>query len=94
MAGDYRAIGRWPPTGADSVVSKPRRRVGMGGARYSQSCTPSFYDSEQQATDARAARNNTFTDNLLDYVGHLERWREQPGLTGVKVRRREPVEGA
>ena len=43
--------------------------VGAGGARYFQSCTPSFYNSEQQAIDARAARNLTYSGSLLDYIG-------------------------
>jgi cation diffusion facilitator CzcD-associated flavoprotein CzcO len=60
--------------------------VGIAGARYFQNCTPSFYNSELQAIDARAARNLTYTGSLLDYVGYLERWREQPGFEGVKVR--------
>ena len=59
--------------------------VGMGNARYFQACTPSFYNSEQQAIDGRAARNLTYTGSLLDYVGYLERWREAPDFTGGKV---------
>lgn len=66
--------------------------VGMGGARYFMSCTPSFYNSEQQAIDGRAARNLTYTGSLLEYVGYLERWRDQPDFTGVRVQRAEPVE--
>lgn len=66
--------------------------VGIGGAGYFQSCTPSFYNSEQQAIDARAARNLTYSGSLLDYVGYLERWRQQPHFAGVKVLRAEPVE--
>jgi hypothetical protein len=50
-------------------------------------CTPSFYNSEQQAIDSRAARNLTYTGSLLDYVGYLERWRERPDLPGVRVQR-------
>ena len=61
--------------------------VGAGGARYFQSCTPSFYNSEQQTIDARAARNLTYSGSLLDYIGYLERWRQDPDFTGVKVRR-------
>ena len=60
-------------------------QAGMPGARYFQACTPSFYNSEQQAIDARAARNLTYTGSLLDYVGYLERWREEPGFPGVTV---------
>ena len=56
--------------------------VGVGGARYFLSCTPSFYNSEQQAIDARAARNLTYSGSLLDYVGYLERWREDPDFAG------------
>ena len=63
--------------------------AGMGGARYFMACTPSFYNSEQQAIDSRAARNLTYTGSLLDYVGYLERWREDPDFAGVKVQRAE-----
>jgi len=65
--------------------------VGMGNARYFQACTPSFYNSEQQAIDGRAARNLTYTGSLLDYVGYLERWREQADFPGVTVER-EPAD--
>ncbi len=57
--------------------------VGMGGAAYFQKCTPSFYNSEQQAIDRRAARNLTYNGSLLDYLGYLERWRAEPGFPGV-----------
>ena len=33
--------------------------VGAGGARYFQRCTPSFYNSEQQTIDTRAARKRS-----------------------------------
>jgi cyclohexanone monooxygenase len=66
-------------------------RVGVGGARYFQSCTPSFYNSEQQAIDARATRNLTYSGSLLDYVGYLERWRHEPNFAGVKIQRTEAV---
>jgi len=66
--------------------------VGIGGARYFQNCTPSFYNSEQQAIDARAARNLTYTGSLLEYVGYLERWREKPDFEGVTVRREQATE--
>ena len=66
--------------------------VGVGGARYFQSCTPSFYNSEQQAIDVRAARNLTYSGSLLEYIGYLERWREEPDFVGVKVQRAEPAE--
>ncbi len=67
-------------------------RVGAGGARYFQSCTPSFYNSEQQTIDARAARNLTYSGSLLDYIGYLQRWRDEPDFTGVNVQRAEPAE--
>jgi cation diffusion facilitator CzcD-associated flavoprotein CzcO len=66
--------------------------VGMGGARYFMACTPSFYNSEQQAIDSRAARNLTYTGSLLDYVGYLERWRENPDFAGVTVRHAEATQ--
>ena len=56
----------------------------MGNGAYFQRCTPSFYNSEQQSIDMRSARNLTYTGSLLDYVGYLERWREDsthPGTT-------------
>ena len=61
--------------------------VGAGGGRYFLSCTPSFYNSEQQAIDARAARNLTYSGSLLDYIGYLERWRGEPDFAGVRVQR-------
>ena len=63
--------------------------VGAGGARYFQRCTPSFYNSEQQTIDTRAARNLTYSGSLLDYIGYLERWRHQPDFTGVRTVRAE-----
>jgi cyclohexanone monooxygenase len=67
-------------------------RVGSGGARYFLSCTPSFYNSEQQTIDARAARNLTYSGSLLDYVGYLEAWRQEPDFTGVTVQRTQAAE--
>ena len=68
--------------------------VGAGGARYFQACTPSFYNSEQQRIDSRAARNLTYSGSLLDYIGYLERWRESGDLPGVTVTRTvEPSTG-
>jgi len=61
--------------------------VGFGGARYFLACTPSFYNSEQQAIDSRAARNLTYTGSLLEYVGYLERWRDELAFPGVVVQR-------
>jgi len=69
------------------------QRVGASGAGYFLSCTPSFYNSEQQAIDVRAARNLTYSGSLLDYIGYLERWRREPDLAGVKVQRAEATEG-
>ena len=68
-------------------------RVGVGNARYFQRCTPSFYNSEQQAIDGRAARNLTYTGSLLDYIGYLERWRDAPDFAGVRIERAEAVDG-
>ena len=68
--------------------------VGAAGARYFQACTPSFYNSEQQAIDSRAARNLTYSGSLLDYIGYLERWREEPDFAGVRTRRVEAAESS
>jgi len=61
------------------------QRVGASGARYFFACTPSFYNSEQQAIDARASRNLTYHGSLLEYIGYLERWRAAPDFTGVRI---------
>jgi cation diffusion facilitator CzcD-associated flavoprotein CzcO len=66
--------------------------VGIGGARYFANCTPSFYNSEQQAIDGRAARNLTYSGSLLDYIGYLERWRQDPDFAGVKTQRTETID--
>ncbi|HZM54470.1 MAG TPA: hypothetical protein VFC03_05530, partial [Acidimicrobiales bacterium] len=66
--------------------------VGIGGARYFRNCTLSFYNSEQQTIDARAARNLTYSGSLLDYVGYLERWRQEPDFAGVKTQRAKVIE--
>ncbi|CAB4688723.1 MAG: NAD(P)-binding protein [Actinobacteria bacterium] len=58
--------------------------VAMQIAGYSISCTPGYYNSEQ-GQNPKARRNLTYTGSLLDYVGYLERWREQEGFPGTKV---------
>jgi hypothetical protein len=50
-------------------------------------CTPSFYNSEQQAIDSRAALNITYSGSLLDYVGYLERWRDDSSFPGTVLQR-------
>jgi cation diffusion facilitator CzcD-associated flavoprotein CzcO len=57
-------------------------------AVYAATCTPSFYNSEQQAPDAKAARNLVYAGSLLDYLGHLDRWREAGDLAGTKILKR------
>ena len=57
-------------------------------AEYAATCTPSFYNSEQQAPDAKAARNLVYAGSLLDYLGYLDRWREAGDLSGTRVVRR------
>ncbi len=57
-------------------------------AAYAATCTPSFYNSEQQAPDAKAARNLVYAGSLIDYLGHLDRWREAGDLAGTKVVKR------
>ena len=53
-------------------------------AGYSQSCTPGYYNSEQ-GQNPNGRRNLTYTGSLIDYVGYLERWREEPDFPGAKV---------
>jgi cation diffusion facilitator CzcD-associated flavoprotein CzcO len=78
-----------PEEAAEDEWLSVLHRVGVSGARYFRNCTPSFYNSEQQAIDTRAARNLTYSGSLLDYIGYLERWRGEPEFTGVNVVRSE-----
>ena len=74
-----------PEESAEDEWLEVLHSVGIGNARYFQACTPSFYNSEQQAIDERAARNLTYTGSLLDYIGYLERWQETPDFAGVTM---------
>ncbi len=56
-----------------------------GPAGYVQHCTPGFYNSERQEPDAKAARNLVYAGSVIDYLGHLERWRAQGDLAGTKI---------
>ena len=56
-------------------------------AKYAATCTPSYYNSEQQAPDAKAARNLVYAGSVIDYLGHLDRWREAGDLAGTVVRK-------
>lgn len=55
-----------------------------GVARYSQFCTPSYYNGEGSRT-AKAARNLTYVESMIDYVGHLERWRDAGDFPGARI---------
>ena len=56
--------------------------IGKGFGRYSAACTPSYHNSEAERTMA-AARNIAHPGNLMNYVAHLERWREDPSRPGT-----------
>ena len=81
-----------PEEAAEEAWLSVLHGVGAAGARYFMNCTPSFYNSEQQTIDTRAARNLTYSGSLLDYVGYLERWRQPPDFTGVEVQRTDELE--
>ena len=53
-------------------------------ARYNQSCTPSYGNSEGART-MLAARSAVFPGSLMDYAAHLEQWRSDGTLAGTKV---------
>ncbi len=55
-----------------------------GVARYSQFCTPSYYNSEGSQS-MKAARNLVYVESMIDYVAHLERWREAGDFPGTTV---------
>ncbi|HEX3795250.1 MAG TPA: NAD(P)/FAD-dependent oxidoreductase [Acidimicrobiales bacterium] len=78
-----------PETAAEEEWLSVLHGIGFGHARYFANCTPSFYNSEQQTIDTRAARNLTYSGSLLDYVGYLERWRDDPAFPGVTIVRTE-----
>ena len=50
-----------PETDAEEEWLSVLHAIGFGHARYFASCTPSFYNSEQQSIDTRAARNLTYS---------------------------------
>jgi cation diffusion facilitator CzcD-associated flavoprotein CzcO len=51
---------------------------------YAAQCTPGQYNGEL-GRDAKAMRNLVYTGSLLDYAGHLERWREAGGFEGTRT---------
>jgi cation diffusion facilitator CzcD-associated flavoprotein CzcO len=53
-------------------------------ARYNLSCTPSYGNSEGART-MLAARAAVFPGPLMNYVAHLEQWREAGELEGTKT---------
>jgi cation diffusion facilitator CzcD-associated flavoprotein CzcO len=53
-------------------------------ARYNQTCTPSYGNSEGART-MLAARSAVFPGSLMDYAAHLEKWRDAGDLEGTKV---------
>ncbi len=83
-----------PVESAEEEWLKVLYSVAGGGARYVRYCTPSFYNSELQAPDAKAARNLVYAESLLDYVGYLERWRDAPEFPGVAVVRADSPTGS
>lgn len=55
-------------------------------ARYNETCTPSYNNSEGART-MLAARSAVFPGPLMEYVEHLDRWREAGKLEGTRVER-------
>ena len=53
-------------------------------ARYNQSCTPSYGNSEGART-MLAARSAVFPGSLMDYAAHLEKWRADGTLAGTEL---------
>ena len=66
--------------------------VGTADARYFRPARPaSTTVSSRRSTLGRPGISRT-PGSLLDYVGYLERWRQEPDFAGVKVLRAEGVE--
>ena len=55
-----------------------------GAADYSATCTPGYYNSEQQYNE-KAARNLVYAGSLVDYAQYLVRWRQEGEFSGAKV---------
>lgn len=69
------------PEGEDQwlkVLYREAARV----AGYSATCTPGYYNSEQ---DPKASRNLVYTGSLMDYADYLVRWREERLMDGARV---------
>ncbi len=58
------------------------RRLGT----YAAACTPS-YGNNEGARDRRAARNVVHPGNLMDFMAHLERWRDAGDFPGTTITR-------
>jgi len=56
-----------------------------GVAAYFVTCTPGYYSSEMTKPDAKSARALVFAGSLLDYINHLEQWREQGEMAGARI---------
>ncbi|WP_436793238.1 flavin-containing monooxygenase [Actinospongicola halichondriae] len=58
------------------------RRLGT----YAAACTPSYGNNEGER-DLRAARNVVHPGNLMEFMAHLERWRDAGDWPGTTIRR-------
>ncbi len=58
--------------------------VAAGVGEYSATCTPGYYNSEQNYSD-KAARNLVYVGSLLDYAAYLERWRDDGTFAGTRT---------
>jgi cation diffusion facilitator CzcD-associated flavoprotein CzcO len=58
--------------------------IGKGFGRYSMACTPSFNNSEGEAT-MHQARNIAMPGDLMRYVSHIDEWRAAGDRPGTVV---------
>ena len=57
----------------------------MGIAKYIVHCTPGYMNGEQGTRSPKASRSLVFAGSLIDYAGHLDRWREAGDFPGAIV---------
>ena len=71
-----------PTVDAEEAWVQQLWAAGKGFGRYAAQCTPSYNNAEGERSMA-AARNIAHPGNLMNYVAHLERWRDDATRPGT-----------
>ena len=75
-----------PTVDAEEAWVQQLWAAGKGFGRYAAACTPSYNNAEGERSMA-TARNIAHPGNLMNYVAHLERWRDAGDRPGTVVTR-------